>query len=74
MIRMLGADNDHQVLQAARALVRELQDEGADLQTLADVWKVEEIKRAASRPAPPRPIDWPRVEEIVTRYAEGRTN
>jgi hypothetical protein len=69
-IRMLAAENDHQALQAARALVSELNRIGADVGDLSDAWKPVEQKLTAPRP---RPIDFAKVEEVVKRYAQGKT-
>lgn len=51
---------------------RELETVDAGLQDLADVWLVEEKKRTARRPPPPRPIDFVWLDEVVTQYVQGR--
>jgi hypothetical protein len=74
LIRRLDASSsDSELLTAVSGLRNALQAMGADLHALADAWAVEEKKRLLPRRKPPPPIDFARLEEIVTRYAEGRT-
>jgi hypothetical protein len=66
LIRMLGSPNDNEVVQAARALSREL-----DLEDLARVWDRAQADRPEVRPE--RPIDYSKVETAVTLYSQGKT-
>src|SRR5262245_47515499 len=70
LIRMLGSSNDNEALGAARALVRELTDNGAHLDDLAKAWE----KAEAQRPPPQetKPFDYSKVETAVTLYAQDK--
>ena len=71
LIRLLGSPNDHEALGAARALVRALAENAADLEDLAQAWE----QAARQRPPPPRaraPFDMTKVETAVTLYVQGK--
>lgn len=76
LIRHLSSDNANEVFAAAQALVRALASVGKDVHDLADLTKQWDAEVAAQRlqePKGPDPIDWPLVERIITRFAEGKT-
>lgn|SRR5215831_10279184 len=71
LIRMLSSPNDNEVLQAARALVRELANHNAHLDDLAKTWE-----EAEARQLPPhktKAFDFSKVETAVTLYAQDKT-
>jgi hypothetical protein len=70
LIRMLGSPNDNEALEAARALVRELTNNGAHLDDLAQAW----TKAQAQRPAPQKSkaLDYEKVTTAVTLYAQDK--
>src|SRR5436190_16099875 len=70
LIRMIGSPNDNEALEAARALVRELANNGAHLDDLAKAWERE--------PRPPaqtsKPFDYTKVTTAVTLYAQDKNH
>jgi hypothetical protein len=68
LIRMLGSSNDREALTSARMLAK-----AADLHALAEAWERAREQESKHRPAKPKPVDWPKVDEAVQRYADGKT-
>jgi hypothetical protein len=68
LIRMLGSPNDREALTAARKLAK-----ATDLHALAEAWERAREQENKHRPAKPKPVDWPKVDEAVQRYADGKT-
>jgi hypothetical protein len=73
LIHALASSVDNEVLMAARALVRELSQNGASVHDLAQAWE----EHQARRPAPQqqtKPFDYSKVTTAVTLYCQGKTN
>jgi flavin-dependent dehydrogenase len=67
----LDSPDDNEVLQAARALVRNLKAAGSDLRTLSDALEVEWIKQHKVQPRA-IPIDYSDVDAAIATYAQDR--
>jgi hypothetical protein len=70
LIRMLGSPNDNEALGAARALVRELSNNGEHLDDLAQAWERAQAQRPPAQKS--KPLDYTKVETAVTLYAQDK--
>jgi hypothetical protein len=70
LIRMLGSPNDNEALAAARALVRELANNGEHLDDLAQAWTKAQAQRAA--PQKSKPLDYEKITTATTLYAQDK--
>jgi hypothetical protein len=70
LIRMLGSPNDNEALEAARALVREMANNGLHLDDLAQAWE----KAQARRPTPQKSksLDYEKITTATTLYAQDK--
>jgi hypothetical protein len=72
-IRMLSSSTDQDVLNSAHALDRGLRAIGKDLHALADLTKQWDAEITKQHPPKPKPIHWPDVEAVITKFVDGKT-
>jgi hypothetical protein len=74
---MLGSSDDDEVLVAARALVKELESTGEDLNAMVQAWEHRRPPRPARPSRPPRPkpkpFDFTPVKTAVDLFVAGKS-
>jgi hypothetical protein len=73
LIRSMGSPNDHEALEAAKALLRALPSEGWHFDDLARAWEAWTKAQAKPTPQKSKPFDYTKVETAVTLYAQDKT-